>query len=649
MMQHRLIVIVALTLAGMIVTGPSALAQTSFVDVEVGYQWVDVTGNEDMYRTQLNQDDGFVINELSVSLIDSEGDVGLFDRLRIDASGFGGSPAGRFRLTSDLGDLYRFTLQAQHYDHFSALPGWANPFVADGITPGQHTWDRTRQMYDLEFQLFPGRIVTPIIGYRYNTIEDPRRTTYHVGQDEFELTSDVEETEEEFRVGLAFETGSWRGVVIQGWRDFESTGRSTLSAGAGGGNNSTPVLGTDVTADSIDRTVTTEADTPVTSAYVSGGFGNRVRLDVSYVRADWEGDTLSDEAVVGSLVSFRIGRFFSALDQSISSRTENPSWRGAVQLGIDLSSKVALDLSYERRDRELEGWALISNLYLETLNFSGADPRDISELAEIHNGYQREDDIAELRLRVSDLGPVFLWAEGAALSSSLDLSQDVAQIVVPGGQFGSFDRDIDRYELGAGIDIGNLRVLVDYRTEDADDAVVRTDFLDRSRMRGRIDWSPTSWLRLLGTAEAIEADNDTPGIGYDAETDHWAVDLDISATEDLTFRLAWDRYETESETLIRMPQDLSLATSFHSEDGELLEGGIQWRISSFELWASYSTLENEGSLPFELKRGFGRISYDFDDHWGVAAEYETNEYVEQNLALADFDAERYGLFIRWRN
>ena len=33
-------------------------------EVEVGYQWLDVSGNEDMYRTQINEDSGVVLDNV---------------------------------------------------------------------------------------------------------------------------------------------------------------------------------------------------------------------------------------------------------------------------------------------------------------------------------------------------------------------------------------------------------------------------------------------------------------------------------------------------------------------------------------------------------------------------------------------------------
>ena len=125
-----------------------ATAQSTVFDIELGYQEVDVNGNEDMYRTQIDEDDGFVLRNFTLNFVDPSGDAGIVDRLRIDASGFGGSPAGRFRLNMGLGDLYRLQLFYQEFRSYSALPAFANPLLGKGIVPGQHTWDRTRDILE---------------------------------------------------------------------------------------------------------------------------------------------------------------------------------------------------------------------------------------------------------------------------------------------------------------------------------------------------------------------------------------------------------------------------------------------------------------------------------------------------------------------
>lgn len=639
---------IAVVLAALALWGSAAGAQTTWADFELGYQWVDVTGNEDSYRTQINDDDGFLIRELSLVLVDTDDVSPLYDRLRIDADGFGGSPAGRMRLSASSHGAYSLEVSYHEYDHFSALAGWANPFLDDGVSPGLHTARRDRKVLDLEIELLPGHWITPILGYSWNQVEGARRTTYHVGQDEFRLASAVTEQEQEYRVGAAFRFATFRGAVIQGWRSFDASESSVLASGENFGLNRRPVLGTDVQVDELNRWTRTEADTPVTSAYLSGTVGKRVRLDATYVRADAESDTTSSEVLSGSLVSFAISRFFTGLEDTISGRTENPSWRGGVRAAVDLGSNVTVDLGWESRHRELEGWALLSSIYLDTLTFSGSDPKDVTDLVEIVNGYERDDDVLDATLRVSELGPFHLWAGWTTADSTVDVSQDVAEVVIPGNQSGRYERTVDSYDLGAGVRLGTFSFQVDYRADDADEVVLRTDYLDRTRLRGRVDWSPFRWLTVGGTAETIEAENEDPAIAYLAETDHWAVDLDLHPVEDLSIRLAWDQYSTDTFAVIRRPQDYGLEPSLHAEDGEMIEGSLRWRLDRFTLWAGYSSLDNDGSLPFSLDRTFGRLGYDFSSAWGASVEYESNEYSEELLPLADFDAERYAVFVRWR-
>jgi hypothetical protein len=640
-MKHTLPVVLCAMLAA---AGPIA-AQEVFTNLEVGYQWVDISGNEDMYRTQLNDDNGIVVNDFSLTLVDLDGSTSWFDRFRIDASGFGGNPAGSFRLQADLADVYALRLAYRQFEHFSALPAWANPDLDDGVIPGQHTWDRDRHLLDLEIQLMPGRSITPIIGYRWNSADSLRRTTYHVGQDEFRLDSDLEETETEFRAGIAFRAGRWAGSIIQGWRNFEATEHAVLAAGAGGGNNANEYLGVDPTLDTFARSSERDASTPVTTAHVRGQVTEVTHVAASFILADGEGDGRTDDLLSGSLVSYQLNRYFQGLDDSISHRTENPFWRGDVRAGFRLGPNADLNLVFDSRHRELEGWALIRSLYLETLNFSGADPADIEQLVQINNGYERDDTRFEAQFSARDLGPFSVWAHLGTTDTDLDVTQDVAEIVLPGGQQGSYGRTVTHLALGGRLELGSVGLSAEAIHQDADDVIMRTDYQNRLRLRLRMDWRPCDWFEFLGTAEKLNSS--ASASGYSSDTDHWAVDLGLQPATDLWFRVAWDHYDTTSSLLIREPATWTTLVSDHGEGGDMLEGSLDWRRDAYGITAGYSNFENEGSFPFEIERIFGRAFWDFAEHYGAAIEVEQHDYSETMLPMADFEASRYAVFIRY--
>ena len=332
----------------------------------------------------------------------------------------------------------------------------------------------------------------------------------------------------------------------------------------------------------------------------------------------------------------------------MESHSESPSWRGDIAMSVDVLSNLSVDLGYEVRDRELEGWAMIESLYLDTLNFSGADPTDITQLVDASTRLERTDSIASIRASARDLGPLGIWAEYALADQEIEVWQDPSEIVVPGSQEGAFDRQIDEYAAGIILAVGTFDASLEWRSEDADAAIVRTDYVNRDRYRLRLGWELTTVFSIVGTAEQIEADNPADGIELDVETDHYAVQLLVTPVKDLTFDLGYDSYQTDTATSIRRPHDFGIEPSLYTEEGEGIQGGVSWKVGRFDLDAGYSSYENQGSFPFELERVFGRIAFDLTESFGLAGEIESYDYSEVLFAPADFDADRYGLFFRFK-
>src|SRR3954454_1866661 len=133
----------------------AAQAQSVPFDLEIGYRWLNLKGSNEMYRTQINERDGMLIRSFTLSTSDFEGHTSLVDRFRIDVSDLGSGPAQSFRLEASRAGTYQLRFGYRSADAFSALPALANPLLSQGIIPGQHTFDRTRRMYDLDLELMP--------------------------------------------------------------------------------------------------------------------------------------------------------------------------------------------------------------------------------------------------------------------------------------------------------------------------------------------------------------------------------------------------------------------------------------------------------------------------------------------------------------
>jgi hypothetical protein len=629
--------------------GPALDAQPFSLELEAGYRFVEVDGNEQMYRSQINDRQGILVR--SVSFLGGSPGAGFFDEIRLDATDLGAGPAGSLRLEAGRRGTYRLRLAYSRREHYSALPGFANPLLAEGILPGQHTMNRTRHLLDVELELLPGAAVTPILGYTRNALEGPGRTTYGVGGDEFLLDSDVDDTDQEYRVGVAFEAGAFAGRVVQGWRQFDSTETFSLAPGAGPGNNVPPLLDVPVALDGFTRSTRTDADTPATSAFLSGRLGERVRVVGAFASARAEGDTSEREDLSGQLVSFQISRFFGGLAETASTRSKLKQWHGTGRVEVNVAEGIDFSASYQRRKRELDGFALIETLFLDTVTFAGQDPRDLLQLLEARTALERTEDIYGADLAARSLGPLALRAGWSQTDQDVEVTPDPAEIVVPGGQGGRFERTIRAWNAGAILSVSAFTLGADYRSERADDAVVRTDFLDRDRYRLRAGWSLGDKLRVGATAERIDSENDRPEIGFDGRVRQYGGDLDVSFWKPLRVRFAAGKYEADSELLIRRPEDFTTEGSIHAEDGKYFEGGLTVSVSRLALEGAYGRFENEGSFPFDIDRSRVRADFTVNANVGLIAEWNRDDYSEEVAGIAnlgDYRANRYGLYVRWR-
>jgi hypothetical protein len=646
-MAKRFSLIVGLVLA--LCWAVTASAQPSQYSLELGYQWFDVSGNKDVFRTQVNEQQGLLLRSFSLTSFDSSTGSKAFDRLRIDAGDLGASPQGYFRLEAGLARAYTLRLLYRHSEIYSALPNFANPLLASGVEVSQHTLDRSSDSVNLNVEFIPGHVLTPLFGYSWMRYKGPGTTTVHTGQDEFQLKSDFSEVVQEVQGGVGFHFSTFSGSVLQGWRIFNSSETDALVNGAGGGNNATPVLGRDITLSNYTRSTDSGGTFPMTNAYVSGTLTPGVRLVGSYVRADMKSTTDDGVAGAGSLASFMLSRFYTGFTESVRARSESLNWRGEARVEWEPLDGLQLLAGYTKRHRDQDGLATIADMYANTVNFSGADPKTINTLLTSNTAMQRDENVMELKASTRNLGPVQLWAGWGTSKQDLTVTPDAAEIVVPGGQGGHFTREVKLYSAGATFTVSGLKLAFDWKKDDADNAIVRTDYLNQERWRARLSWTAGQFLRLVGTAENIKGKNPTAGIDRDATTKHWAGDLEVTPVKDFVVRLGYGVYKADSTITIRQPQDFTIVPSVYSEDGTSKDVAASYRFGRGGFEAGFSKFENIGSMALTLDRTFARADFDFTKEWGVLLQFEKRKYQDDALSIADYDAKWYGVFLRWRN
>ena len=641
-----------LSLPGLLLgTGP-VFAQTVPLDIAVGYREVNVSGNADEYRSQINERSGILLRNITFATADFDGRTSLVDHLRVDGSDLGAGPAGALRLEAGRSGLWSLRFSYRHADFFSALPDFANPLFPT-VIPGQHTIDRGRNVYDAEIEIFPGGVITPLIGYTRNTYTGPGRTTYHVGEDEFRLASNLDDIDQEVRVGANFAAGPISGRVVQGWRQFRERESLTLAPGEKNGNSlSDPVLGVSQNLTNLNRENSVTTNTPSTTALVTGRIGPRVRLIGSYQRASAETDTNETEAVAGSLVSFEISRFFAGLNETASTRAEATFWRGSGRAELTVADGVDFSVGWSRRHRYLDGFALVSTLYLNTVTFAGADPKDLLKLLQAQNAMDRWDNHFETRLSARGIGPWSGHVSWAETREDVTVTPDLSEIVVPGGQGGDYGRRVSEWSAGIGYTRSGFTFGADWIGERANDPIVRTDFLDRDRYRLRLSWTHApAHLRVSATGQQLDASNDRPGIGYDGRIREYGGEIEFTPSKTVRAHFSASKYQADSTILYRVPQDFTTAVSDHRERGTSIEGGLNLTFPIFTLDGTVGRFENRGSYPFTIDRA--RVTGEVPVTKGISiiAEWMRDKYndaVQDTGSLGKYAANRYGLYLRWQ-
>jgi hypothetical protein len=635
--------------AALAATAASGVARAQAVpyDVELGYRFLSISGSEESYRSQINEREGFLVRSLHLSQDQKYETFPILDKLRIDGTDLGAGGAGFLRLDAGLAGAYRLRFQYRNTQFFSALQGFANPL---GTVVGQQTWDRTRNQFNVDLEILPGKVFTPLVGYTSNTLSGPGYTTYHFGQDEFQLAQDLRSHDQEFRVGAAFNTGVVSGEFIQGWRKFHETENDKLAPFANAGNNTDPVLGNPINASTLTRSSTTDINVPVTSAFLRAFPLPELQLSGFYVNANAGGDDATKEAAGGSFASFAISRFFTGYTANNTSSPTSHIRRGGVRAEWHVLSGFDVTAGYAHREQSWDSQALLNELFTGTSTFTGFTQPDVQSLLTTHTSLSRKEDQFDVQAAARNLGPVGLRVGFSRIEQTLSVTEDPAEIVVPGNQGGEFNRDINRIEGAVTFTMAGFTLMGEASYDDANKAITRIDYLKRNRERIRLIWKGFDWINVSGSAFFMDQKNEDagPNNAYSASARNYEAEVTVTPVKWAHLRGAYAKLKADSSIPIRQPQDFTIISSINAEDGDLFEAGAGVTYKQFGLEGFWSRFDNTGSYLFRMYRGGARADWNATANAGLAVEWNVDRYLDYQLAGQSYRADRWGVYLKWR-
>jgi hypothetical protein len=374
-----------------------------------------------------------------------------------------------------------------------------------------------------------------------------------------------------------------------------------------------------------------------------------VRVIGNYVRFAANSDGNEVESATGSFASFALSRFFNGLSDQVNGTAKNTTWRGGARAEIGLTDKVDFLAGFQREHRSLEGTALINDLFLQTVNFGGLDPRDVQTVINAHNSLDRDEDVLSAAVSARALGPFSIRAGFSESKQDVTVTPDLSEIVVPGpSQGGTFSRRVNTSDLNGSYTKAGFTLGASWRHDSANDPIMRTDFLHRDRYRLRAGWiAPSNLFRAGVVAEESNPKNDRPEFGYNAKIRQYTADAEITPRQQISLHASASRYRADSSILYRRPENFTIDTSNYKENGKSIEGGVLLTLTPVSIDTAFTRFDNSGTNSFTIDRWRARVMFHLVAKTGVAVEWNRDHYTESVPSFGDFDANRYGIYLRW--
>jgi hypothetical protein len=385
---------------------------------------------------------------------------------------------------------------------------------------------------------------------------------------------------------------------------------------------------------------------------VTARFTESLRFVGSFAHAKGDSDTREGENASGDFVSFQFSKFFHGINETVSSNANATQWTGFGRVEFTLSDGIDAEASYTRRHRELDGAALVSSLFLSTTEFSGVSTGDLAQLLQANTSLERTEEEFGASIAARALGPVSIRAGYYRTKEDVSISPDPSEILVPGGQGGDFSRHMDTFNFAityGGLPsgpLGGLTLGAEYRGDRASEAVVRTDFRDRDRLRFRLAWAWKELVRVSATVDQTDVANDDVAIALHRQIRTYGGEIEATPIKMLHFRFSAFQYDAH----IRQPEDFAIVTAKHREDGTSYEASVGLTLKHLELSAAYGYFGNDGTFPFKAERLHFRAEIPIGDHFAGIGEWARDDYKERSVTapnLGNYTADRYGVFVRW--
>lgn len=195
---------------------------------EIGGRWLDVNGNENKFRSDLNYRSGLRVFDSSILIKDNGkgSSFKAFDSALIMASGWGADPGGFVRANIERDGVYRFDANVRRVAFYNFLN---NSAIGETLI-NYHNYDTRRNFGDLDLTILPDN---PKIRFRFggsfNVSNGPFTYTTRAS-DAFLVNGSAAARSYDLRAGADGNLLGFNLAFTYGYRSFEDHSGYTLTA-----------------------------------------------------------------------------------------------------------------------------------------------------------------------------------------------------------------------------------------------------------------------------------------------------------------------------------------------------------------------------------------------------------------------------------
>ncbi|MEW6128572.1 MAG: hypothetical protein AB1757_16150 [Acidobacteriota bacterium] len=464
--------------------------------IELGYRWVDIGGNAERYRSDLNVRDGFRVLDFSIDARSIDPQGALFDFLRADASNVGGDQTQYFSLRVDKTRYYKFDGKVRRFYYYRSQANIAN---------NQHNWDIRQQVSDFNLKLFPQRAVRVNLGYGRSSGTGPFVTTYN-SNDQFLVEGNARWEANDYRAGFDASINSWNIFGEYLFRGFRNDSEQFQKIPLNRGNNITDTA----VLNFFDRDTPIRSDSVIVRGAINGNIGNRVHVLLQGMHNDEDAKINQYDIIAGVDTSNRtVNRLILT-----TSNAKRPSKSVDALLSVDVAENVTIsNTSRFYRYRILGNLGGTTATTLRTV--AGATTNTLTT-----STFRHTTDVTSywntLQLQ---------FGRGRSFSGNVGWRYTFRDVKLINTTTATTAAEPETERENTNTFIGGLRLrpvdranfFFDYENGSSDNVFVRVAPLDYQRFRVRANIGITDALSFNTTFTATDKTNPTPQVENDSD------------------------------------------------------------------------------------------------------------------------------------